>query len=69
MTKRLTRNLAAWRVPLGESGFVDFVAMSVIGEEWSGNEIRIHCLRLIGNSCADTGSSSPVCPGRSAAQN
>lgn len=48
--------LVSWRVPLGESGIVDFITMSVIAEDWAGKDIRIHCLRLIGNSCADTGS-------------
>ena len=44
----------SWRVPLGESGIVDFVTMSLVGEDWVETELRIHCLRLIGNSCADT---------------
>jgi Rap1 GTPase-GDP dissociation stimulator 1 len=51
----LTNTVAeAWRLPLGDAGIVDFF-LSVISVEKIPLPLKIHALRLIGNSCADTG--------------
>lgn len=45
---------AKWRIPIGDSGILNFFL-----EIFSGHDLRhvlrIHILRVIGNSCADTG--------------
>ncbi|KXH58936.1 GTP-binding protein, partial [Colletotrichum salicis] len=44
---------ASWRLPLGDSGIVDFF-LSVIPTENLRPALKKHSLRLLGNSCADT---------------
>ncbi|KAK1624780.1 GTP binding protein [Colletotrichum phormii] len=44
---------ASWRLPLGDSGIVDFF-LSVISTENLRPALKKHSLRLLGNSCADT---------------
>ncbi|PKS10971.1 hypothetical protein jhhlp_002730 [Lomentospora prolificans] len=43
-----------WRLPLGESGILDFF-IGVLAEPDTPDDLALQCLRLIGNSCADTG--------------
>ncbi|PHH89335.1 hypothetical protein CDD83_6234 [Cordyceps sp. RAO-2017] len=43
----------AWRLPLGESGILDFFA-GVLCEDELSRGVHVHALRLVGNSCADT---------------
>ncbi|ORY61666.1 uncharacterized protein BCR38DRAFT_347215 [Pseudomassariella vexata] len=42
-----------WRVPLGESGLLEFF-VGLIGSTELRQALAIHTLRIIGNSCADT---------------
>ncbi|EXF80771.1 GTP binding protein [Colletotrichum fioriniae PJ7] len=44
---------ASWRLPLGDSGIVNFF-LSVISTENLRPALKKHSLRLLGNSCADT---------------
>ncbi|OIW24676.1 hypothetical protein CONLIGDRAFT_102596 [Coniochaeta ligniaria NRRL 30616] len=44
---------ASWRVPIGDSGLLDFF-LSILHVEGLRQHLLIHALRLIGNSCADT---------------
>ncbi|EFY89206.1 hypothetical protein MAC_04793 [Metarhizium acridum CQMa 102] len=44
---------AAWRLPYGDSGILDFF-LGLLAEGGLRQKLRIHSLRLIGNSCADT---------------
>ncbi|KAK1675445.1 GTP binding protein [Colletotrichum godetiae] len=44
---------ASWRLPLGDSGIVDFF-LSVVSTENLRPALKKHSLRLLGNSCADT---------------
>jgi hypothetical protein len=46
--------LAKWRIPLGDSGVLDFFLDILKGHDLRYT-LKIHVLRLIGNSCADTG--------------
>ncbi|KAL2162317.1 hypothetical protein VTH06DRAFT_7230 [Thermothelomyces fergusii] len=43
---------ASWRLPIGESGLLDFVLASVPVTE-PRHPLNKHALRLVGNSCAD----------------
>lgn len=43
----------AWRLPYGDSGILEFFVDVLAGEVLSHN-LKIHSLRLVGNSCADT---------------
>ncbi|KFG80183.1 hypothetical protein MANI_013169 [Metarhizium anisopliae] len=43
----------AWRLPYGDSGILDFF-LGLLDEGGLRQKLRIHSLRLIGNSCADT---------------
>jgi hypothetical protein len=45
--------LAKWRVPMGDSGILKFFLQFLSTALES--KLRIQILRLIGNSCADTG--------------
>ena len=45
---------AEWRLPLGESGVLDFF-LEVISDVHVPNELLLSSLRLIGNACAETG--------------
>jgi len=48
-------DLASWRAPFGQSGVLRFFldVISLKNEVDSG--LLLHSLRVIGNSCADTG--------------
>lgn len=48
---------ARWRIPYGHSGLLD-AFLIIIGSADIITTLRVHALRLIGNSCADTGMSS-----------
>jgi hypothetical protein len=55
---------ASWRLPLAESGILEFF-LSILPEDGLRQRLRIQTLRVIGNSCADTGmemSSEPGSP-------
>ncbi|UNI22795.1 hypothetical protein JDV02_008651 [Purpureocillium takamizusanense] len=43
----------AWRVPLGQSGILDLF-LEILAEDGLSQGLKVHALRLIGNSCADT---------------
>lgn len=43
-----------WRTPLGESGIVGLF-QDIFSLAFEDQELGRHCLRLIGNSCADNG--------------
>lgn len=43
-----------WRIPLGDSGILNFF-LQIFGTHTLGTNLVIQTLRLIGNSCADTG--------------
>ena len=58
LTLSLSLSVAAWRLPIGDSGILDFF-LSIIAIENLRLSLRVHALRLIGNSCADTGKSPP----------
>ncbi|KAK1990028.1 GTP binding protein [Colletotrichum falcatum] len=49
---------ASWRLPLGDSGLLDFFLSIIVSSSSSSHglrpALRRHMLRLIGNSCADT---------------
>lgn len=44
----------SWRLPIEESGVLDFF-LSILPEDGLRQSLRIQTLRVIGNSCADTG--------------
>ncbi|GJD01277.1 GTP binding protein [Colletotrichum higginsianum] len=46
--------VASWRRPLGDSGILDFF-LSIVATQGLRPDLKKHMLRLIGNSCADTG--------------
>jgi hypothetical protein len=50
----LTGCAASWRKPIGESGLLDFF-LEVVGNKGVRQTITTQALRIIGNSCADTG--------------
>ncbi|OAA56351.1 GTP-binding protein [Niveomyces insectorum RCEF 264] len=43
---------ASWRIPIGESGLLDFF-LGILAVNGLRQSLKIHTLRLIGNSCAD----------------
>jgi hypothetical protein len=45
---------AKWRIPMGESGILNSF-LAILATEGVRQPLMIHVLRLIGNSCADTG--------------
>lgn len=47
---------ARWRIPYGSSGLLD-AFLIIIASPDIITTLRVHALRLIGNSCADTGMS------------
>lgn len=49
-----------WRTPLGESGIVGLF-QDVFSRVPGDRELGRHCLRLIGNSCADNGALLSLC--------
>jgi hypothetical protein len=48
--------IAQWRIPIGESGILDSF-LAILATEGVDQSLMIHALRLVGNSCADTGKS------------
>ncbi len=54
---RANEKVALWRLPIGESGLLSFF-LGILSTEGLRQSLSIHALRLIGNSCADTGTSS-----------
>lgn len=48
------RFIASWRVPIGDSGLLEFF-LKVLPLDGLRQSLRMHTLRLVGNSCADTG--------------
>ena len=51
--------LVSWRIPLGDAGLLDYV-LDLITTDATSEDLRIQALRLLGNSCADTGMSTPL---------
>lgn len=54
----MTFSIVKWRPLYGTAGILDFY-LRVIATPGVDDEILLHALRLIGNSCADTGEQSP----------
>lgn len=52
--KLTKRHTASWRVPIGNSGILDF-CLGLLAVEGIRPTLRIQMLRIVGNSCADTG--------------
>ena len=50
---------AKWRIPLGDSGILAFF-LDLLKSHILKYNLKIHVLRLIGNSCADTGKTNPL---------
>ena len=46
---------ALWRLPYGQSGVLTFFLQLIASKEDVDTGLLLHALRLIGNSCADTG--------------
>ena len=59
--QKLILSLASWRIPFGQSGLMDF-GSSILSAEDTSDDLKVQALRLIGNSCADTGRSSSRLP-------
>ncbi|GMF79173.1 unnamed protein product [Aspergillus oryzae] len=51
-------SIALWRLPYGQSGVLTFFLQLIASKEDVGTGLLLHALRLIGNSCADTGKSN-----------
>ena len=51
----LNRTIARWRVPIGESGMLDFYLgiLPLSGDD--KRNLKLQTMRLIGNACADVG--------------
>lgn len=47
--------LASWRVPYGRAGILHFFLQIIASREYHDEDVLLHALRLVGNSCADTG--------------
>ncbi|KPM34383.1 hypothetical protein AK830_g12191 [Neonectria ditissima] len=43
----------AWRLPYGDSGILNFF-LEILAAEGVSHGIKVHALRIVGNSCADT---------------
>ncbi|KAJ2960787.1 hypothetical protein NQ176_g11034 [Zarea fungicola] len=43
----------AWRLPYGDSGILSFFLQQLAREDLT-NKLKIHSLRIVGNTCADT---------------
>ncbi|KAH7019505.1 armadillo-type protein [Ilyonectria destructans] len=43
----------AWRLPYGESGILNFF-LEILAAEGVSHGVKVHTLRIVGNSCADT---------------
>lgn len=46
--------VAKWRVPLGDSGILNFF-LELLSANTLRHALKLQILRLVGNSCADTG--------------
>lgn len=44
----------SWRLPIGASGLLDFF-LGILSSPDLRQPLKIHALRFVGNSCADTG--------------
>lgn len=49
------RFLASWRAPYGQSGVLKFFLEIIASQGELDNGLLLHSLRIVGNSCADTG--------------
>ncbi|GFF24317.1 isoform 3 of Rap1 GTPase-GDP dissociation stimulator 1 [Aspergillus udagawae] len=45
---------ASWRLPYGRAGILNFFLQIIASREFDDNDVLLHALRLVGNSCADT---------------
>ncbi|PKX93259.1 putative GTP binding protein [Aspergillus novofumigatus IBT 16806] len=45
---------SSWRVPYGRAGILNFFLQIIASREFHDNDVLLHALRLVGNSCADT---------------
>lgn len=62
LTREVAKNGAAeWRLPFGQAGILDFF-LELIATEEMDLAMEAQILRLIGNACADTGSSPLAFP-------
>lgn len=52
---KLIMFLASWRAPYGQSGILKFFLEVIASTDAIGTDLLLHSLRLVGNSCADTG--------------
>jgi hypothetical protein len=50
-------SVALWRLPYGQSGVMTFFLQLIASKEDVSTTLVLHALRLVGNSCADTGQS------------
>jgi hypothetical protein len=48
-------DLASWRAPFGQSGVLKFFLDVISLKDEVDSSLLLHSLRVIGNSCADTG--------------
>jgi hypothetical protein len=46
--------LASWRLPYGRAGILNFFLQIIASREFDDDDVLLHALRLVGNSCADT---------------
>ena len=51
---RLNPTSEIWRLPFGQGGVLAF-ALATVASGTASEDVQIHSLRVIGNSCADTG--------------
>ncbi|GFF56553.1 hypothetical protein IFM58399_10343 [Aspergillus lentulus] len=45
---------SSWRVPYGRAGILNFFLQIIASREFHDEDVLLHALRLVGNSCADT---------------
>ncbi|RHZ52715.1 putative GTP binding protein [Aspergillus thermomutatus] len=45
---------SSWRLPYGRAGILNFFLQIIASREFDDNDVLLHALRLVGNSCADT---------------
>ncbi|EAW13333.1 putative GTP binding protein [Aspergillus clavatus NRRL 1] len=46
--------ITSWRIPYGQAGILDFFLQIIASKDYDDNDVLLHSLRLVGNSCADT---------------
>ena len=59
LKRRANMYLAKWRIPLGDSGILNFY-LDILSTQTLQHALKIQVLRLVGNSCADTGTISDI---------